>query len=120
MKHPEFAHRFREAVSRAGVKNTQKFLSKYLGVSEVMIWSYKNGEKLPRMSTAIRISDRLGVSVQWLLQGFKSVEEDRADYRVPIKYVPSTQAIIDFVEELNEPQKEKALEMLRIAFRGSR
>lgn len=69
MKHPEFARRFKEAVVAAGVSDTQDSLAKLLGVSTVTIWSYRNGDKLPRMSTATRIAKALGVSVNWLLTG---------------------------------------------------
>tara|TARA_R100001509_G_scaffold163929_2_gene139794 strand:- start:3943 stop:4644 length:702 start_codon:yes stop_codon:yes gene_type:complete len=69
MKHPDFAKRFKEAVAAAGVSDTQDALAKLLGVSTVTIWSYRNGDKLPRMSTATRISKALGVSVDWLLTG---------------------------------------------------
>ncbi len=58
-----FAERFRQAVSHAKVEDTQEALGKLLGVSSVMIWSYKTGEKLPRMATAVRISEKLGVNV---------------------------------------------------------
>lgn len=69
MKNPGFAKRFRTAVKYAGVEDTQQALSRLLGVSPVTIWSYRNGEKLPRMSTATRIANKLGVSVDWLLTG---------------------------------------------------
>lgn len=69
MKHPDFAKRFKEAVAAAGVSDTQDALAKLLGVSTVTIWSYRNGEKLPRMSTATRISKALGINVNWLLTG---------------------------------------------------
>lgn len=69
MKHSEFAERFKAAVRYAGVEDTQQALSRLLGVSPVMVWSYRNGEKLPRMSTATRIAGKLGVPVEWLLTG---------------------------------------------------
>lgn len=69
MKHPEFGKRFRLAVEHAGVEDTQEALATRLGVSGVMIWSYRNGDKLPRMNTAVRISKALGVNVNWLMTG---------------------------------------------------
>lgn len=73
MKHPQFAARFREAVEHGvkskGVVNTQEGLARLFKVSGVMVWSYRNGEKLPRMSTAVRIANALGVDVNWLLTG---------------------------------------------------
>ncbi|WP_444934954.1 LexA family protein [Microbulbifer sp. JTAC008] len=69
MKHPDFAKRFKRAVTHAGVEDTQEALARLFQVSTVTIWSYRNGEKLPRMSTATRIAETLGVSVDWLLTG---------------------------------------------------
>ncbi|WP_444890023.1 LexA family protein [Microbulbifer sp. DLAB2-AA] len=69
MKHPDFAKRFKQAVTHAGVEDTQEALARLFDVSTVTIWSYRNGEKLPRMSTATRIAETLGVSVDWLLTG---------------------------------------------------
>lgn len=64
-----FAERFKQAVKSSGVDDTQEALGRLLGVSPVMIWSYRSGEKMPRMSTAIRMADALGVNVNWLLTG---------------------------------------------------
>ena len=64
-----FAARFKEAVEQAGVEDSQEALGRLLGVSGVMIWAYRSGEKLPRMSTATRIAEKLGVNVNWLLTG---------------------------------------------------
>ena len=64
-----FAARFKEAVEQAGVEDSQEALGRLLGVSGVMIWAYRSGEKLPRMSTATRMADKLGVNVNWLLTG---------------------------------------------------
>lgn len=76
MKHPDFAQRFQEAVASAGVPDSQDELGRLLGVSGVMIWSYRNGEKLPRMATALRIAEKLGVSVNWLLMGEGPMKPD--------------------------------------------
>lgn len=74
MKHPDFAKRFNEAVADAYVErrianDSQLTLGKSIGVSGVTIWSYRKGEKLPRMNTALRIASVLGVTVEWLLTG---------------------------------------------------
>ncbi|MBX2808484.1 MAG: helix-turn-helix transcriptional regulator [Cellvibrionaceae bacterium] len=116
MKHPQFAKKFKQAVSMAGVKDTQKSLSQLLGVSEVMIWSYKNGEKLPRMSTALRIASELGVSVDWLLQDAPMVADEAPVYRKEIKR-KSIESIIDFAESLSESERKDALQILKIAFK---
>lgn len=123
MKHPEFAHRFNEAVAMAGVESTQRALSKLIGVSEVMIWSYRNGEKLPRMAMALKIAEELGVSVDWLLQGRgeptlypDGVAEKSAKYKAPKRLRKSTQSIVDFVETLTESERKKALKILSVTF----
>ena len=122
MKHPNFAKRFNQAVSLAGVASTQKALSKLLGVSEVMIWSYRNGEKLPRMAMALKIADEFGVSVDWLLQGNgdpvnRVVAENTPTYKSkPLR--KSTKAIVDLVETLTEAERKKALKILSLTFKG--
>jgi transcriptional regulator with XRE-family HTH domain len=116
MKHPDFAERFKQAVIHAGVKNTQKHLAKILGVSEVMIWSYKNGEKLPRMSTALRIAETLNVSIEWLLQGKHSViAEAPATYHTETA-TSTTAEMIDLLSKLTEKQRREALMLLKQHF----
>lgn len=120
MKHPDFAQRFNEAVKLSGVESTQKALGELLGVSEVMIWSYRNGEKLPRMAMALKMSDLFGVSVDWLLQGrghptALGVNEKPGKYRVK-RLRKSTQAIVDFSENLSESERKKALKVLEVVF----
>lgn len=69
MNNQGFANRLKQAIAASGLPDTQSALAKTFGVSGVMVWSYRNGEKLPRMSTAIRIADALKVNVEWLLSG---------------------------------------------------
>ncbi len=64
-----FAARLIEAINESGVPDSQSALGQLFGVSGVMVWSYRNGEKLPRMNTALRIASALGVNVEWLLTG---------------------------------------------------
>jgi SOS-response transcriptional repressor LexA len=71
-----FADRFKIAVSESGVADTQEALGRLLGVSPVMIWSYRSGEKMPRMSTAARMAEALGVNVNWLLTGQGSMKPE--------------------------------------------
>jgi transcriptional regulator with XRE-family HTH domain len=122
MKHPEFAKRFNHAVSLSGVESTQKALGKLIGVSEVMIWSYRNGEKLPRMAMALNMAEIFGVSIDWLLQGkgqpiYYGIEEDSPQYH-PKRLRKSTQNIVDFVETLSEVERKKALQILELTFAG--
>jgi transcriptional regulator with XRE-family HTH domain len=118
MKHPDFAERFKQAVRQSGVKDTQKELSKLFGVSEVMIWSYKNGEKLPRMAMAISIAEKLNTSVEWLLQGTGSaIKEPMATYDAsPLK--KSTREAIDLLESLSEAERKEALKLLKKTFKS--
>lgn len=122
MKHPKFAERFNQAVTLSGVESTQKALGKLLGVSEVMIWSYRNGEKLPRMAMALNMAEEFGVSIDWLLQGRGepinlAVAEKSAKYKTrPLR--KSTQALVDFAETLTEAERKKALKILSLTFKG--
>ena len=122
MKHPKFAERFNQAVALSGVESTQKALGKLLGVSEVMIWSYRNGEKLPRMAMAVNMAEKFGVSVDWLLQGTGkpinlAVAEKSAHYKSkPLR--KSTQAIVDLTEQLTEAERKKAHKILSLTFLG--
>jgi transcriptional regulator with XRE-family HTH domain len=121
MKHPKFAERFNHAVGLSGVESTQKALGKLLGVSEVMIWSYRNGEKLPRMTMAVKMADEFGVSVDWLLQGTGEpvnlmIQEKSAKYRTKALR-KSTQALVDLAETLTEAERKKALKLLSLTFK---
>lgn len=103
MKYPEFAKRFKSAVKHSGVEDTQEGLSKLLGVSSVMIWSYRNGEKMPRMSTATRMAETLGVSVDWLLTG--KGEQLHIKEKSPTYSAPGTAAQKIPVIEWNQAQE---------------
>jgi transcriptional regulator with XRE-family HTH domain len=122
MKHPKFAERFNKAVALSGVESTQKALGKLLGVSEVMIWSYRNGEKLPRMAMALNMAEEFGVSIDWLLQGTGepinlATTEKSAKHKVkPLR--KSTQAIVDLVEQFTEAERKKAHKILSLTFLG--
>jgi DNA-binding XRE family transcriptional regulator len=69
MKNEDFAKRFRALVDRAGAPTTQVALGKFLGVSGNMAWCYLNGEKLPAMTNAISIAEKLNCCVEYLLSG---------------------------------------------------
>lgn len=72
----QFAERFKAAVAHAGVDDTQIALGKFLGVSGVTVWSYRKGEKLPRMKKASEIAQKLGVNVNWLMTGNGEMTND--------------------------------------------
>ena len=120
MKHPKFAARFNQAVTLSGVKSTQKALGKLLGVSEVMIWSYRNGEKLPRMAMALNMAEEFGVSINWLLQGTGepinlAITEKSAKNKTKRRR-KSTQAIVDLVETFTEAEHKKSFQILSLMF----
>ena len=117
MKHPNFAQRFKQAVKDSGVKDTQKELSKLLGVSEVMIWSYKNGEKLPRMAMAISIAEKLNTSVEWLLQGRHPVVRERSGSYSAKPMKKSTKEAVDILESLSEIERKEAIKLLQKHFK---
>ncbi len=122
MKHPKFAERFNQAVALSGVESTQKALGKLLGVSEVMIWSYRNGEKLPRMAMALKMAEEFGVSIDWLLQGrgepIDLASTGKTTKQKTKRLRKSTQAIVDFAETLTEAERKKALKILSLTFTG--
>ena len=117
MKHPEFAKRFKQALAHAGIKDSQRELSKLLGVSEVMIWSYKNGKKLPRMAMAIKIANAFNTTVEWLLQGTgRAVREPVAEYDTTGGNTAIARELMTYVESLNASEQEEALHLLKKHF----
>lgn len=61
-----FGKRITLAIDAAGLEDNPV---KLFGVSQPMIWAYKNGLKMPRMAKASHIANVLGVNVNWLLTG---------------------------------------------------
>ena len=118
MKNDNFATRFKQAVKLAGVPDTNKSLGKLLRVSASMVGSYRNDEKLPRMQKAIYIANQLNVRVEWLLQGTGPRQRSPRMKEDTVIYTPkkSSQAIMEFIEELSEAEHKKILEVLRVTF----
>lgn len=69
MKYSEYAGRFKRLWSESDAPKTQKELAKWLDYSQPMINYWLNGEKLPSMDTAIKIANKFGVCVEWLITG---------------------------------------------------
>ena len=116
-KHTGFAKRFQQVVTRSGVEDTQRSLAKLLGVSEVSIWNYKNGEKLPGMAMAVKIADTFDSSVDWLLQGRGSpVRENSPIYHIGTPSSQTTKDIITLLKTLSEDQRKEALNILKKTF----
>jgi DNA-binding XRE family transcriptional regulator len=69
MKYLEYASRFKRLWKDSDAPKTQKELAKWLNYSQPMINYWLNGEKLPSMETAIKIADKFGVCVEWLITG---------------------------------------------------
>jgi len=76
MKYPEYAGRFKRLWNESDAPKTQKELAKWLDYSQPMINYWLNGEKLPSMDTAIKIANKFGVCVEWLITGKGSVRPD--------------------------------------------
>lgn len=65
-----FGLRFKEACELSGLsKFTQIKLGKLIGVSGPVVNHYRNGKQIPSISTAIRICELTGVSLDWLILG---------------------------------------------------
>ena len=117
MNHPEFAKRFKQIITREGINDSPKHLSKLLGLSEVMIWNYKNGKKIPRMAKAIEISNLFNTTVEWLLQGTGSpVREPVAHYDATGGNTAIVRELMTCVESLNASEQEEALQLLKKHF----
>jgi transcriptional regulator with XRE-family HTH domain len=70
----DFADRFNSALPDAGLskaqhRNLTEVLTKTFGVSKSTISDWRNGKKVPSMDSAIAISLRLNVCVEYLLTG---------------------------------------------------
>ena len=81
-----------------------------------MIWSYKNGEKLPRMGTALRMASVFNVSIEWLLQGKTTIISDNVTAYNSSQADQATQNILAFIKQLSPTERKQALEILRAAF----
>jgi DNA-binding XRE family transcriptional regulator len=76
MKYSAYAARFKWAWNESEAPKTQMELAKWLDYSQPMINYWLNGEKLPSMDTAIKISEKFGVRVEWLITGKGSIRID--------------------------------------------
>jgi len=110
----EFAKRFVEACEDAGLPSQQNALGKSLGVSGPMAWNYKNGVKIPSMGTAIRIADKTGVCVEWLLTGrgpkYPGLKEAAKDWldisQLPTDSKAAIRAVLHSLSK-QEPEEQK-------------
>lgn len=71
-KYADFAARFRHACKKAKAPRGQVALGEYLGYSQPTVWAWLHGKKIPSLPSAIKISAKLGCSVDWLLSGTDS------------------------------------------------
>ena len=99
MKYSAYAARFKWAWNESEAPKTQMELAKWLDYSQPMINYWLNGEKLPSMDTAIKISEKFGVRVEWLITGKGSIRIDE------IKQ-PSSPLLDKFNQLCQEQQKE--------------
>ena len=70
MKYPEFSKRLTnvwKGCDAAPEKQTP--LAKWLGFSQPTVNDWLNGKGLPSLDTAIKLADKFGVCVEWLVTG---------------------------------------------------
>lgn len=60
--------KFRERLlnARGDLKFTQEDLAREVGVSTTLISDYESGKKQPRINTAVKLANALGVNIDWL------------------------------------------------------
>ena len=68
MEYLDYAKRLKSLQVAQGIK-TQIELSVWMGFSKSIVSAWMRGEKLPSMDTAIKISEKFGCSIEWLLTG---------------------------------------------------
>ena len=73
-QHREFALRFREAVSRAGLPSTLARLKLVFGVSAPTVHDWRHGEQLPSSEMMAKIASKTNVNYDWLATGRGSIE----------------------------------------------
>jgi transcriptional regulator with XRE-family HTH domain len=113
MKYTEFAGRFRELWQESDLPKTQKELAKKLKCSQPMVNYWLNGEKLPSMETAIRLSGVFRCNVEWFLTGSgpkRQGEQIQDDLYNEIIGLPQSQrhAIKTLVSSLSEQNPTQA------------
>jgi DNA-binding XRE family transcriptional regulator len=104
MKYSAYAARFKWAWNESEAPKTQMELAKWLDYSQPMINYWLNGEKLPSMDTAIKISEKFGVRVEWLITGKGSIRIDE------IKQPPSP--LLDKFTSLSAEQQKEVNEFI--------
>ena len=104
MKYPEFADRFVTAIEEAkpALPARNEDLGKLFGVSGPMISYWRQGDKLPSMDTAIKIANRCGVCVEWLLTGNGPKYPSTAEVAI----TQAASLVIRAIPELSDNQLE--------------
>ena len=68
-KHREFAARYKKSLNESGVSGSYAKIGKVFGVSATTISNLINGEKLPSMELAKKISLKTRTPLDWLMNG---------------------------------------------------
>ena len=77
----DLPNRIRQAVERSG--KTQRQIADAIGITEVSMSRYVNGERVPRATIMPKLAEACGVSVEWLQTGkepYKAHVEMIIDY----------------------------------------
>jgi len=118
MKYPDFARRLTLVWKDcADAPEKQTPLAKWLGFSQPTVNDWLNGKGLPSLDTAIKLADKFGVCVEWLITGKgQKSPGDPPDLRNVIDVthlspdqIQAVKLIIAQFEQTNPPKYEQKL-----------
>lgn len=119
-----FVKRLQSLLEEKDIK--QKELAQKVGVSEVTISRYLNGDRTPRMDVVVKISKELGVTTDYLLgendikyqeesEGVKLAKQQDFEFENPedaLKFILGQPAMMDYGGyNLDEMPEEEILEI---------
>ena len=89
-----------------------------IGISKQALSYYRNGDRSPKASTALRIANYYGVDVVWLM-GYDVPQRPEPTPEKPPDYVPKTheaRTLAVGLDRLTPEQRERALKMVQLMF----
>lgn len=114
MKYPDFSARIRELWKESSAPKVQKELAKWLGFSQPTICDWLNGEKLPSMETAIKLSVKFGCNVNWLMTGigdkYPNLTHKEAEVDISDLSIDNRKMILTMIDALKKAQILSRLE----------